>query len=83
MVRNLMATSRTLARQAKRRNLMKSLEDEIKRSYYEGKEDALEMARTKATMLGQPADWIVEEAETEADEESVVEVSVNPRGVSK
>ena len=83
MVRNLMATSRTLARQAKRRNLMKSLEDEIKRSYYEGKEDALELARTKATMLGQPADWIVEDAETEADEESVVEVSVNPRGVSK
>jgi DNA sulfur modification protein DndC len=83
MVRNLMATSRSLARQAKRRNLMKSLEDEIKRSYYEGKEDALELARTKATMLGQPADWIVEEAENEADEESVVEVSVNPRGISK
>jgi DNA sulfur modification protein DndC len=83
MVRNLMATSRTLARQAKRRNLMKSLEDEIKRSYYEGKEDALELARTKATMLGQPADWIVEDVEAESEEASVVEVSVNPRGASK
>ena len=83
MVRNLMATSRTLARQAKRRNLMKSLEDEIKRSYYEGKEDALELARTKATMLGQPADWIVEDLETYADTESVVQVSLNARGANQ
>ena len=62
---------------------MKSLEDEIKRSYYEGKEDALELARTKATMLGQPADWIVEDLETDADTESVVQVSVNARGTNQ
>jgi hypothetical protein len=34
-------------------------------------------------MLGQPADWIVEDVEAESEEASVVEVSVNPRGASK